>query len=379
MARPSQKLATRYEDDLRLFGSPVLKAGLAIMIAAYVFVPVWWESFFLTQPLADRGLTLTTLAYIGIFAIGALGLNLLTGYTGQVSLGHAVFVGVGAYFTAYAGSEWDLPFVLWLPLATLLGFVVGGLVGPFALRLRGNYLVVVTLGLVFVGDHVFRNWDSVTNGSTGVSVSAASLEIGPFDFRGLSLFGHEFSEEASLLWLIWAFVAVTALLVKNIVRTRPGRALQAVRDRDIAAEVIGVDLFRYKTMAFAISSAIGALAGALFGPLQLFVSPIDFGLFISIQYIAIIIVGGLGTVYGSIIGAFVVGGLPRIIDGLSRDFDLPAVGGDRGGPEGLLSISSLNQIIFGFLIAAFLLLEPRGLAGIWVRIKAYFKAWPFSY
>lgn len=379
MARPSPNLRTRYTDDLRLFGSSWLKVGLVALILAYLFVPVWWESFWLTGLFDDWGLTLNTLSYAGIFAIGALGLNLLTGYTGQVSLGHSVFLGVGAYFTAYAGSEWDLPMVLWLPGATLLGFAVGALVGPFALRLRGNYLVVVTLGLVFVGDHIFRNWDSVTGGSTGVSVSSTSLELGPLDFRELSLFGHDFTEDQSLFWLIWAFVAIVALLMKNIVRTRPGRALQAVRDRDIAAEVIGVDLFRYKTMSFAISSAIAALAGALFGTLQLFISPIDFGLLISIQYIAIIILGGLGTIYGSIIGGLLLGGLPRVIDGLSKDYDLPGVAGDQGGQEGLVTVSSLNQIIFGLLIAGFLLLEPRGLAGIWVRIKTYFKSWPFSY
>ncbi len=379
MSRPWKDLKVRYQDDLRLFGSPTLRAGLVVMVFAYLFIPVWWETFAVTRLLEGWGLTMTTLNYAGIFAIGALGLNLLTGYTGQVSLGHSVFIGVGAYFTAYAGATWGLPFWLWLPGATLLGFAVGFLIGPFALRLRGNYLVVVTLGLVFVGDHVFRNWKSVTGGNTGVSVSKASLEVGPFDFRDLTLFGHGFEKQQSFFWLIWGFVAVTALLVKNIVRTRPGRALQAVRDRDIAAEIIGIDLFRYKTMAFAISSAIAAMAGGLYGTLQAYVSPIDFGLLVAIQYIAMVILGGLGTVHGSIIGALFVGALPRVIDGLAKDYDLPGVGGDKGGLEGILSVSSLNHVIFGLLIAGFLLLEPRGVAGILARVRAYFKAWPFSY
>ncbi|MBC8364270.1 MAG: branched-chain amino acid ABC transporter permease [Actinobacteria bacterium] len=379
MSGPWKDLKVRYQDDLRLFGSPTLRLGLVALVLAYLFIPVWWETFPVTRLIEGWGLTMTTLNYVGIFAIGALGLNLLTGYTGQVSLGHSVFVGVGAYFAAYAGATWDLPFWLWLPGATLLGFAVGVLIGPFALRLRGNYLVVVTLGLVFVGDHVFRNWRSVTGGNAGVSVSKAPLEVGPIDFRDLTLFGHGFEKEQGFFWLIWGFVAITALLVKNIVRTRPGRALQAVRDRDIAAEIIGIDLFRYKTMAFAISSAIAAMAGGLYGTLQAYVSPIDFGLGIAIQYIAIIILGGLGTVHGSIIGALFVGALPRVIDGLAKDFDIPAVGGDKGGSGGILSVSSLNQIIFGLLIAGFLLLEPRGIAGIWARVKAYFKAWPFSY
>ena len=379
MANPSKELKVRYQQDLMLWRTPVLRAGLFSLFVLYILSPIIWESFTVTKFLDDIGLTMTTLNYAGVFAVGAIGLNLLTGYTGQVSLGHSVFVGAGAYFTAYAGSTWDLPFIVWLIGSLLVGFLIGFIVGPLALRLRGNYLVVVTLGLVFLGDHIFRNWKSVTGGSTGVSVTGASLKIGPIDFRNFEVFGHEFEKSQSFFWLIWGFVALVALLVKNIVRTRPGRALQAVRDRDIAAEIIGVDLLHYKTMAFAISSSIAALAGALFGVLQSFISPIDFGLLVAIQYIAIIILGGMGTIHGSIIGALVLGSLPRLVENISRDYDLPGVSGDQGGIGGILSISSLNHIIYGILIAAFLLLEPRGIAGIWMRAKTYFKTWPFSY
>jgi len=376
---PSRHLTVKYLDDLRLFGSPLRRLCLMTLMFCYFVLPLCWETFPFVRTIDSWGLTLTTLNYAGVFAIGALGLNLLTGYTGQVSLGHSVFVAVGAYATAYAGSTWNIPMWLWLPGAVTAGFLVGLVIGPFALRLRGNYLVVVTLGMVFVGDHLFRNWKSATGGNAGVSVSKASLEIGPLDFRNLSVFGQQFDKDQSFFWLIWGAVALVALLLKNIVRARPGRALQAIRDRDLAAEIIGVDLFRYKTMAFAISSAVAALAGALFGPLQGYISPIDFGLLVSIQYIAIIILGGLGTVHGSIIGALLLGGLPRIIEGLAKDVDLPAVAGDKGGIEGIVSISSLNHIIYGVLIAGFLLLEPRGVAGIWARVKAYFQTWPFSY
>ena len=342
MANPSKELKVRYQQDLMLWRTPVLRAGLFSLFVLYILSPIIWESFIVTKFLDDIGLTMTTLNYAGVFAVGAIGLNLLTGYTGQVSLGHSVFVGAGAYFTAYAGSTWDLPFIVWLPGSLLVGFLIGFIVGPLALRLRGNYLVVVTLGLVFLGDHIFRNWKSVTGGSTGVSVTGASLKIGPVDFRNFEVFGHEFEKSQSFFWLIWGFVALVALLVKNIVRTRPGRALQAVRDRDIAAEIIGVDLLHYKTKAFAISSSIAALAGALFGVLQSFISPIDFGLLVAIQYIAIIILGGMGTIHGSIIGALVLGSLPRLVENISRDYDLPGVSGDQGGIGGMLSISSLN-------------------------------------
>jgi len=160
------------------------------------------------------------------------------------------------------------------------------------------------------------------------------------------------------------------------VRTRPGRALRAVRDHDQAAEVIGVRAGRYKIGAFMVSSAIAATAGALFGSYQQHVSPDDWTLLLSIQYIAIIIVGGLGTIFGSILGAIFVGALPALIQEYSGV--LPGVATEAGG-DGFISVFALNQAIFGLLIVLFLVFEPRGLAGIWFRVKAYFKAWPFSY
>jgi branched-chain amino acid transport system permease protein len=160
------------------------------------------------------------------------------------------------------------------------------------------------------------------------------------------------------------------------VRTRPGRAMQAVRDRDVAAEVVGVSLARYKVGAFALSSALAALAGGMYGAYQQFVSPDEWSLFLSIQYIAIIIVGGIGTIFGSVLGALFLGGLPALIEEYSDS--LPGVT-TGSGDDGFISVFSLNQAIFGLLIVLFLVFEPRGLAAIWLRIKAYFKTWPFSY
>lgn len=384
LTRRNHHMVIDYADDLRLFGTPWKRAGLAIIVLLYLFVPVKAESLSVSwlPEIADTAIqaffNLNTLAYVGIFAIGAIGLNLLTGYTGQISLGHAIFMGVGAYFSAYVGTTWDWPMAIWLPGATIAGFLVGAAVGPFALRLRGSYLVVVTLALVFIGEHIFDNWTSVTGGNVGTSTTEAEPILGPFDFRALNLFGHEFTTEQGLFWLIWFFVGVTALVVKNIVRTRPGRALLAIRERDLAAEVIGVDINHYKILAFAVSGAIASLAGALYGPLQLYVSPIDFSLFVSIQFIAVIILGGLGTVYGSIVGAVLISGLPRIIEEVSRGQDLPGVGGDAGGVDGLVSVSALNQVIFGLAIVVVLLVEPRGVAALWERIKLYLRTWPFS-
>ncbi|SFP81777.1 branched-chain amino acid transport system permease protein [Amycolatopsis arida] len=365
MARPHRNLVRSYATELRLFGGPWARAGLVAMVAGFLVLPAVVRDDF----------WLSVLVYVGITAVGAIGLNLLTGYCGQISLGHAFFIGAGAYVTARVGGDLDLPLPLWLLAAALTGAVLGGLIGPFALRLRGHYLAIVTLGLIFVGEHLWRNLTGLTGGNSGTSVTAPAT-LGPVDFSALTIAGESYSRNQGWFWLVWGLVGLVALLAKNLVRTRPGRALQAVRDRDQAAEVIGVRAGRYKIGAFVLSSAIASTAGALFGAYQQFVSPDEWNLLLSIQYIAIVIVGGLGTVFGSVLGAIFVGALPALIDRYSAA--IPGVRTSVGG-DGLISVFALNQAIFGLLIVLFLVLEPRGLAGIWLRVKNYFKAWPFSY
>ncbi|EHR53804.1 ABC-type branched-chain amino acid transport system, permease component [Saccharomonospora marina XMU15] len=360
-----RNLTRSYADDLRLFGTPAAKVGLGLLVAVFLLLPtVVHDDFWLS-----------VLIYVGITAVGAIGLNLLTGYCGQISLGHAFFIGSGAYVAAQVGGRLELPLPVWLAGAALVGAVLGGLVGPFTLRLRGHYLAIVTLGLVFIGEHLWRNLTPITGGNSGTAVQA-SPAIGPVDFDGLTLLGESYSRNQGWFWLVWGLVAIVALLAKNLVRTRPGRALQAVRDRDQAAEVIGVRAGRYKIGAFMLSSAIASAAGALFGSYQQFVSPDEWNLLLSIQYIAIVIVGGLGTIFGAVLGAVFVGALPALIDRYSDA--IPGVRTSVGG-DGFISVFALNQALFGVLIVLFLVLEPRGLAGIWLRVKTYFKTWPFSY
>jgi branched-chain amino acid transport system permease protein len=337
------------------------------MVAAWMLGPFVLSDFWTT-----------VLAYAGVAAIGAVGLNLLTGFTGQVSLGHAFFLGIGAYVAAQLGGDTGLPLVVWLPLAAVAGALIGAVVGPFALRLRGQYLVIVTLGLVFLGEHIFKEWDSVTGGGGGTPVRP-SLDVGPIDFSGMELLGRDFRREHMIFWLGWLLAGVAALLAVNLVRSRPGRAMQAVRDRDLAAEIIGVNLFRYKVGAFAISSAFAAVAGSLHGILLTHVAPTEWSLLLSIQYVAMIIIGGLGTIFGSVLGAIAVTAIPRIIEESSKTQDLPLISGDRGGSSGVITVFSLNRMLFGLLIIVFLIFEPRGLAAVWLRLKAYFKTWPFSY
>jgi len=365
VARPHRNLTRRYADELRLFRSRAARVWLVVLAALWLLTPM-----FMTDPF-----WLSVLNYAGIAAIGAIGLNLLTGYTGQVSLGHAFFIGAGAYVAAAVGGDLGLSLILWLPAAALFGAAVGALIGPFALRLRGNYLAIVTLGLVFLGEHLFRNMEGLTGGNSGTSVTAEA-SLGPIDFNAVTILGDEYIRNQGWFWLVWGLVALCALLAKNIVRTRPGRAIQAIRDRDVAAEIIGVELGRYKVAAFAVSSGFAALGGALYGAYQQYVSPDEWTLFLSIQYIAIIIVGGVGTVFGAVLGALFLGGLPAVIENYSDS--IPGVA-TTAADDGFISVFSLNQAIFGLLIVLFLMFEPRGLAAMWLRLKAYFRAWPFSY
>jgi branched-chain amino acid transport system permease protein len=365
MPKPHRNMTRRYEDELRLFRSWSAKAGLILLILVWLLLP----------QMMDDDFWLSILNYAGIAAIGAIGLNLLTGYTGQVSLGHAFFLGCGAYVAATVGADLNLPLPLWLVTAGVFGALVGALVGPFALRLRGNYLAIVTLGLVFLGEHIFRNADGITGGNSGTSVTPP-VNVGIFDINDPEIAGFIFTPNQAWFGVIWALVGLVALLTRNIVRTRAGRAIQAVRDRDVAAEVVGVKLSTYKVGAFALSSGLAAMAGALYGTYQQFVSPEEFSLFLSIQYIAIIIVGGVGTIFGSVLGALFLGGLPALIEKYSES--IPGVK-SSASDSGFMSVFSFNQAIFGLLIVLFLVFEPRGLAAIWFRIKAYFKSWPFSY
>lgn len=357
-----------YRDDLRLLRSTPGRVAMLALVAVWALAPMNLSDY-----------QLNVLAFAGVAAIGSLGLNLLIGYTGQVSLGHGFFVAVGGYAVAWLGGDLGLPLVVWLPASALIGAAIGAAVGPFALRLRGNYLVVVSLGLLFVGQYVFENWESFTGAGMGTSTAGALPRLDGNEFE---LLGSIYTRDQGYFWLIWAFVGLTALVAANLVRSRPGRAMQAVRDRDLAAEVAGVSLARTKIAAFAWAGAIAAVAGALYACLfrsAQWVDPPLSMLSVSIQYVAIIIIGGVGTTYGPLLGALVIGSLPQIIQTVTLDRDLPLVAGDRGGPDGFIEVASLNNLVYGLLIVVFLMLEPHGLAGVWRRVRRWITTWPFSY
>jgi len=356
-------LRTGYADELALFrgvGGWAIVVGLAIL---YVATPLVIDDFWLS-----------VLNFTAIAAVAAIGLNLLTGFTGQVSLGHAFFLGLGAYTAGYLGGDLKLPVLVWLPAAGFIGAAVGLLVGPFALRLRGLYLAIVTLGLVFVGEHLFLNLRQITGGPQGRAIT--SPIVGGLNFADLhTSLGLPLTREQSFFLFVVPLLAVAAVAAKNIARSRTGRAFQAIRDREIAAAIIGVDRARYKVAAFAVSSFYAAAAGALYGSYIRHITPGQFDLAGSIQYVAIIIVGGIGTVYGSIAGAFFIVLIPRLVEALSPA--LPFVSRTAAGSG--ITVFVLNQLLFGILIVLFLVFEPLGLAGVWARLRTYLRTWPFSY
>lgn len=359
-------LYTSYKQDMALLDTRAKRSWLGVLLALALFGP-----FVFTDDI------LQLLAVGFVTAIGAIGLNLVTGFAGQVSLGHAFFIAVGAYTAAALSGDPDgkvlgfgvtfLP--VWLLAAGLAAALAGVLVAPLATRLRGLYLAIVTLGLVFLGEHIFKEWDSLTGGP-GVGRPAAVPEL--FGVR-LDEAGA-YSKEQKLYLLMLVTLVFFGVLARNLTRSRVGRAFAAVRDRDIAAEIIGVDLRRTKLLAFAVSSFYAGVCGALLYTVTGFFDPGSFNLLMSVQFIAMVLIGGVATISGSIMGAMFITLLPRITRELPAIF--PFISTDsKEAPN----IFQLETVLYGLLIIVFLVFEPRGLYGIWIRIRNYWKSWPFSY
>ncbi|MEJ7833918.1 MAG: branched-chain amino acid ABC transporter permease [Nocardioides sp.] len=356
-----------YAQEIALFNTRPKLLGAALLIAVAVAMP-----FVLSDTLLE------TFAIAFVFAIGALGLNMVTGLAGQVSLGHAFFMGVGAYTAAAISGDpegrtigYGITFLpLWMLAAGLVAGVAGALIAPLATRLRGLYLAIVTLGLVFLGEHIFEKWTELTGGE-GVGREAAVPEIFGYVFSEDSDF---FTAEQNLYLLMLVLLLIFALFARNLARSKIGRAFAAVRDRDVAAEMMGINLARTKMLAFAVSSFYAGCAGALLYTIIGFFDPGSFNLLLSVQFIAMILIGGAGTVSGAIMGALFVSLLPT----LTREVPnyVPFISQQVTVTP---NVFQLESILYGLLIVVFLLFEPRGLFGIWVRFRTYWKSWPFSY
>ncbi len=342
-------LKESYLEDEKIFQTFFVKFWLCVLAV-----------FLLIFPLLGNAYMMYVANVIGFAIIGAVGLNLLTGFTGQISLGHAAFMGVGGYATAILITQVGIPFWFALPLAGLISAAVGLVIGIPSLRVKGLYLVIATLAAQFILEYVFVHWESMTRGIRGINVPPP--HIGSFHF----------DTEKSFYYITLALVVLGVGFARNIVRTKWGRAFVAIRDRDLAAEIMGINLFRYKLGAFALSSFYAGVAGGLWVSFMKVVTPEHFPLSLSIQYLAMVIVGGLGTILGSIFGAIFMTLIPEllnVITGTSKHL-FP-------GMEQLFI--PMKDVIFGVLICTFLIFEPHGLAEIWQRIKNFFTLWPFSY
>jgi len=338
-----------YRGDERIFDTSVPIVGLIVLFAGLAVAPLVAGTYWMD-----------VLNRIGIAIIGAIGLNILLGFTGQISIGHAAFLAVGAYSTALLEAHFHLPFYLAIPLAALVTSAFGLIFGIPSLRLRGLYLAIATLSAHFITTFVIVHWESVTKGVTGLNVPAPVL------------FGLSLDSDFRVFYLIYALVIPATLFAKNLFRTRIGRAFIAVRDRDVAASVMGVSLLRYKLLAFVVSSFYAGIAGGLMAHHSRILFPDAFTLLVAIDYLAMVIIGGQGSIIGSIYGAIFMTLLPEVLKGTATS--LTGV-----YPQAFGFIASARDIVFGFAVILFLMYEPQGLARIWARIRSYWQLWPYSY
>jgi branched-chain amino acid transport system permease protein len=312
----------------------------------------------LAFPLLADDYWLLIACLIGINVTAATGLMVLTGFTGQVSLGHAAFMGVGAYAAAWLANTFGAPFWLALPFAGAMAALVGAVFGIPSLRVKGLYLALTTIAASFILHFVFFNWASVTGGSRGLTVAPASV------------FGRPLVSSRDLYWIAVPVAALAVWCAANLLRTRIGRAFIAIRDRDISAEVLGIHLFRYKLMSFALASFYAGVAGGVWLYLFRVVSPESFRLIDSIFFVAAIIVGGLSSIRGAIFGAAFMTLVPELLK-------IAVATLEPHWPGIVQVLSPVRTIVFGALIVGFLIFEPLGLNESWRRLRRRFELWPF--
>jgi len=296
---------------------------------------------------------LAQLTFVLIYSVVGLGLMLLAGFTGLFSIGHAAFLGVGAYTQAVlCNAGW--PFPLSLAAAGLLSALVGVVVGLPALRVKGIYLGIATLSFGFIVEEVLARWESVTGGNAGMHVKAPSL------------FSWKLDSNVEFYFLCLAVVLLATLGIVNLLRSPTGRAFVAIRDSEVSAQSMGIHLARYKTLSFALSAALAGLGGALYAHKIQFLSPDQFNIVQSIDLLLMVVIGGLGSVHGAFLGAIFLITMPQLI-ALGKDV-LPAAIGQAPG---------LQSAVYGAVLIAFVMFEPMGLYGRWLKVRTFFSMFPF--
>ncbi|MDQ3454511.1 MAG: branched-chain amino acid ABC transporter permease [Actinomycetota bacterium] len=359
-SRPQRKIPRSLESRI--------KSGLGLLVLLVALVmPLYLDNALMTMGLA-----------VMAAAVGAIGLNLLTGVAGQLSLAHAFFIAVGTYGYAYfsgspggvatAHGGLELPPLLGAAMAVALAGLAGLAFSPIASRLSGIYLGVASLSLVFLGQHLLFNWESVTGGANGRSVP------------NFSLFGFAFANPQpgetqvilagvplrrnELLWYLFLVVLVLGyLFARNLLRGRPGRALQMIRDRQTAAAVMGVNVRRYKSAAFVVSSMYAGAAGVLLALFLRNPTPGSFGLILSVTYLAMIVIGGLGSIPGAVVGAVFVAATPLLLNRYADFIPFLATPGSGG-----IDAGTLAKYLYGGAVVLVLLLEPGGVAALGRRL-----------
>lgn len=334
-----------YAADAALFDTATQRRWIAALALALVAFPFLADEYWLYLA-----------CLIAINVASACGLNILTGYTGLVSLGQAAFMGLGAYTVAILQARFGAPFALNLVAAGVVAMIGGVLVGIPSLRVKGLYLAIATIAASVLAHFLFANL-ALTGGTSGLSLQPASL------------FGIALDTSFKLYWLILPVTALMLLGAANLFRTRIGRAFIAIRDRDISAEVLGIPLLRYKLLSFGLSSFYAGVAGGLWAYFFRVVTPESFPLIMSIFFLAAIIVGGMGSILGAILGAVFMTLVPELLKLVVGWLPLSA--------NATLILSPVRTIVFGALIVGFLIFEPHGLAEVWRRVRRFFHLWPF--
>ena len=332
---------TKYDQDISVTRHGGDRFWYSLLIIGMLFMPLLIDDFYLGE-----------ISYICILAIAGIGLMILSGYTGLASLGHAAFLGIGAYTHAFLLTH-GIPFILSIPIVIIVSFLVGAIIGIPILRLSGMYLAIATLALCFIAEHVFIRWEHFTGGNRGLAV--------PYE----EIFGISLTNSAVFYYLCLFFLIISMFAAINILRSPTGRAFVAIRDSEIAAQSLGVNLGIYKALSFAISGAFTGLAGALLAHYIGYLAPDIFNIFLSLTLLLLIVVGGMGSLHGTIFGAIFVGFLPQLI-AICRDY-LPSSIGSQPG---------LEPMLFGLILVLFILYEPLGIYGRWIKIKLFFEMFP---
>ncbi|WP_454644765.1 branched-chain amino acid ABC transporter permease [Bradyrhizobium liaoningense] len=333
---------TSYDQDINLARDGAQRSWYAALLIMLLGAPLVLSDYWLSQ-----------LTFIYIYGTVGVGLMLLTGFTGQFSIGHAAFMGVGAYTEAYLLSHaW--PFPLSMLVATMLSAAVGVVVGLPALRVKGLYLGFATLAFGFIIEEVMSRWESVTGGNAGRYVPPPSI-------GGIKITGS-----AGLYFLCLACAIGGTLVVRNLLRAHTGRAFVAIRDSEISAQSMGITLAHYKAASFAISAALAGLGGALYAHAIQFLSPEQFGFIQSIDLLLMIIIGGLGSLHGVYFGAAFLIGMPQIIS-ITKDVLPPAMSQAAG----------LQSVLYGIVLIAVVMLEPTGMYGRWLKLRTWLELYPF--